>query len=148
MPTLKKSLGTLFLTSLLLTSAVGSSIKVHAQTPQAPADSSNLNILTKDELYFGRSKPGGGMVSDSEWQQFLNSQITPRFPDGLTVVDAYGQYLNSAGKLTLEKTKLVILIYKNSPDKNKAIQAIIDRYKQKFQQESVLRVTSIAQVTF
>ena len=148
MATLPKSLGVLFLTSLLLTTTVGSSIKVHAQAPEAPADSSNLNIFTKDELYFGRSKPGGEIVSDSEWQQFLDREITPRFPDGLTVVDAYGQYLNSQGNLTREKTKLVILIYKSSPEKNQAIQAIIESYKQKFQQESVLRVTSLAQTAF
>lgn len=148
MRTLQKTLGVLFLSSLLLTGAVGSSIKVHAQTPPAPADSSNSNILTKDELYFGRSKPGGGMVSDSEWQQFLDSEITPRFPDGLTVLDAYGQYLNSEGNLSREKTKVVILIYKNSQEKTQAIQEIIDNYKQKFQQESVLRVTSIVQVAF
>lgn len=148
MRTLQKTLGVLFLSSLLLTGAVGSSIKVHAQTPPAPADSSNPNILTKDELYFGRSKPGGGMVSDSEWQQFLDSEITPRFPDGLTVLDAYGQYLNSEGNLSREKTKVVILIYKNSQEKTQAIQEIIDNYKQKFQQESVLRVTSIVQVAF
>ncbi len=88
------------------------------------------------------------MVSDLEWQQFLDSEITPRFPDGLTVLDAYGHYRNSQGNLTREKTKLVILIYKNSPEKNQAIQAIIDSYKQKFQQESVLRVTSLAEVAF
>lgn len=67
MLTLQKSLGTLFLTSLLLTSTVGSSLRVDAQTPQAPTENAKPNTLTKDELYFGRSKPGGGMISDSEW---------------------------------------------------------------------------------
>jgi hypothetical protein len=148
MPTWPITLNALFLVSLLLTSSVGSLIKVNAQTPAAPAHLSGQNTFTKDELYFGMSKRRGGMISEAQWQQFLNSEITPRFRDGLTVLDAYGQYLNSAGILSREKTKVVILIYSPSPEKNQAINEIIDSYKQKFQQESVLRVTSIVQVTF
>lgn len=148
MSTLRKSLGTLFLVSLMLTSAVGSSRNIQAQTPATSAARAKQQILTKDELYFGMSKPGGGMISEAQWEQFLNSEITPRFPDGLTVLDGYGQYLNSRGILAKEKTKLVILIYVSSPDKNQAINEIIDSYKHKFQQESVLRVTSTVQVSF
>jgi hypothetical protein len=78
----------------------------------------------------------------------LNSEITPRFQEGLTVLDGYGQYLNSAGILSKEKTKVVILIYKDSPEKNQSINEIINNYKLQFQQESVLRVTSLVQVAF
>ena len=38
-------------------------------------------------MFFGRGKPGGGTVSDGEWRDFLAAEVTPRFPDGLTVVD-------------------------------------------------------------
>ena len=148
MSTLRKSLGTLFLISLMLTSAVGSSSKIFAQTPAAPAVRSKHETLIKDELYFGMSKPEGGMISEAQWEQFLNSEITPRFRDGLTVLDGYGQYLNSRGILAREKTKVVILIYSPSSEKNQAINEIIDSYKQKFQQESVLRVSSTVQVSF
>lgn len=148
MSTLRKSLGTLFLVSLLLTSTVGSSSKIQAQTLATPAAGAKQQILTKDELYFGMSKPGGGVISEAQWEQFLSSEITPRFPDGLTVLESYGQYLNSRGILAKEKTKLVILMYVSSPEKNQAIKEIIDSYKQKFQQESVLRVSSTVQVSF
>jgi|SRR4028118_384285 Protein of unknown function (DUF3574). len=148
MQTLPKSLGTLFLTSLLLANSVGSFRKVYAQTPQPLLPSSNVEVFTRDELFFGRNKLGGEIVSDAEWQQFLDAEVTPRFPDGLTVVDAYGQYLNSARILTIEKTKILILIYKETPEKNQAIKAIIDSYKRKFNQESVLRVTSRVQIAF
>ncbi|HAA28250.1 MAG TPA: DUF3574 domain-containing protein [Cyanobacteria bacterium UBA8553] len=148
MLTLRKSLGTLFLLSLMLTSSVGSSSNILAQTPTAPAVRSKHETLTKEELYFGLSKPKGGLISEAQWEQFLNSEITPRFRDGLTVLDGYGQYLDSAGILTREKTKVVILIYSPSSEKNQAINEIIDSYKQKFQQESVLRVSSTVQVSF
>lgn len=148
MSTLRKSLGTLFIVSLILTSTIVSSGNIQAQTPATSAARAKQQILTKDELYFGMSKPGGGMISEAQWEQFLNSEITPRFRDGLTVLEGYGQYLNSRGILAKEKTKLVILIYESSPEKNQAINEIIDSYKQKFQQESVLRVSSSLQVSF
>lgn len=148
MLTWKKSLGTLFLTSLLLTSSFGSYAKVRAIAQTAPARHSNQETFIRDELYFGRSLPGGGIISEAQWQQFLNSEITPRFQEGLTVLDGYGQYLNSAGILSKEKTKVVILIYKDSPEKNQSINEIINNYKLQFQQESVLRVTSLVKVAF
>lgn len=88
------------------------------------------------------------MVSEVEWQLFLNRVITPRFQEGLTVMDAYGQYLNSSGKLTREKTKVVILIYENSSNRNQMIEEVIASYKQKFQQESVLRVNTNVRLSF
>src|SRR5262245_20410541 len=42
----------------------------------------------RTELYFGRSIPGGGQVSDNEWEKFLADVVTPRFPDGFTILNA------------------------------------------------------------
>jgi hypothetical protein len=108
----------------------------------------------KDELYFGLSKPAvpasgrGGTISAVEWQRFVDEQITPAFKDGLTVVDAYGQWLNSAGSVAKEPSKLVILIHTPSPEQDAAITKIIDSYKRQFQQESVLWVTSKVKAKF
>ncbi len=99
-------------------------------------------------MYFGRDRPGGE-VSEEEFQTFLRTVVTPRFSDGLTVVNASGQFRGNTGEIIKEKTKLVILIHSNTQDENRAIQEIIDKYKAQFQQESVLRVTSIpTQVEF
>ncbi len=72
----------------------------------------------------------------------MQQEVTPRFPDGLTILDANGQFLGSKG-IIKEKTKLLILIYSNREEDKQEIQEIIDEYKTKFQQESVLRVTSM-----
>ncbi|PMB21434.1 hypothetical protein CEN40_25615 [Fischerella thermalis CCMEE 5205] len=148
MITLQKSLNSLMITGLLLSSPIYTSTPVGAQSSQTSISHASTKILIKDELYFGLSKPGGKTVSEVEWQLFLNRVITPRLPDGLTVMDVYGQYLDSYGKLTREKTKLVILIYENSQTKNQKIEEIIASYKKTFQQESVLRVTSSVKVSF
>ena len=104
--------------------------------------------FVKTELYFGLQRPNGKTVSDEEWRVFVDAEITPAFKEGLTVVDAYGQYLNQTGKLTKEGTKLVILIHEATPERTKALAAIIERYKKQFEQESVLRVTTPCEVEF
>jgi hypothetical protein len=148
MKILQISLNSVILASLLFLEPAHTNNFASAQLPQTSASKSTERILIKDELYFGLSKPGGLTVSDVEWQIFLNSVITPRFQQGLTVMDAYGQYLNQDGKLIKEKTKLVILIYENNLSKNHMIEQVIASYKQRFQQESVLRVTSTVKLSF
>lgn len=147
MKTLQKSINGLLLASLLLIVPGSAKTYIRAQTVETQTGN-GANILTKDELYFGLSKPGGEMISEAEWQLFLRRVITPRFREGITVVDAYGQYLNSGGNLIKEKSKLVILIHENSQKKNQSIEEIIASYKQTFKQESVLRVTTSAKVSF
>ncbi len=148
MSTLQKSLNSLIITGLLFISPIYTNTLVRAQSSQTSISHASTKILIKDELYFGLSKPGGKTVSEAEWQFFLNRVITPRLPDGLTVMDVYGQYLDNSGKLTKEKTKLVILIYQNSQTQNQKVEEIIASYKKTFQQESVLRVTSSVKVSF
>jgi Protein of unknown function (DUF3574) len=145
-PRLRKNLSVLMLTGFLLITSGYTNTNLRAESREAQTQNYNENLLVKEELYFGLSKPGGKTVSQLEWQKFLNCVITPRFKEGLTVIDSYGQYLNNSGRLTTEKTKLVILIYSNSPTKNKLIEEVIASYKQTFQQESVLRVTSSVKV--
>ena len=143
-----KSLNSLFLASLLFLAPAYPNRSIRAQELETQGAYSDESILTKDELYFGMSKPEGKIVSEAEWQRFLNCVITPRFKEGLTVLNAYGQYLNRSGQLAQEQTKIVILLYENSSDKNKTIEEIIFLYKQTFQQESVLRTTTRVKVSF
>lgn len=144
---MRKKLGVIFISSLLFTGGVYSAIEIF-NLSVTQADSNSKNIFVQDELYFGRTKPGG-IVSEAEFEKFLTTEVTPRFPDGLTVIDAKGQFRNSSGKMVKEPSKILILIYPSNQDKKQKIQEIINLYKSKFQQESVLRVTyTPAQVKF
>ncbi len=153
-PWLGWGVGAIFASSALLSIVAG---QLHTfQIPQAPANkvsgTENLqapgDVLTETALYFGLSKPNGGNVSETEWQDFVDREITPRFKDGLTILSAYGQYQDSSGKLVKEKVRVVVLIYPSSSEKDRDIKAIIDIYKQAFQQESVLRTTSLVKAAF
>jgi hypothetical protein len=143
-----KNLNSLFLAGLLFVVPVLPPTVARAQLLEIADTNTNQKTLFKDELYFGLTKPGGETISESEWQQFVNDVITPRFREGLTVLNGSGQFLNSSGILIRENSKIVILIYESSPGKDRAINEIIETYKRTFQQESVLRATSRVKVAF
>ncbi|WP_428939461.1 DUF3574 domain-containing protein [Fontivita pretiosa] len=102
---------------------------------------------TRTELYFGMSIAGGGAVSQAQWEQFVNEQITPRFPEGFTIVPAEGRYLQD-GRTISEPSRLVILYYPPSRSADARINAIARQYAQQFSQDSVLRADSSGRVRF
>jgi hypothetical protein len=95
----------------------------------------------RTELFFGTSRTVGPPVSDQEFSAFLDAEITPRFPDGLTLISGLGQYRGADGKLTKERSMQLILLYPKSSavDSGAKIEEIRQLYEQKFHQESVLR---------
>jgi hypothetical protein len=105
-------------------------------------------MWARTELYFGTDRPGGA-VSEAEFIQFIDYEVTPKFPDGLTLLTGYGQFKNSSGVIVKERSNVLILFYPvQTEDANKLIQEIREAYIKAFQQESVLRVDSFAMVSF
>jgi len=85
------------------------------------------------ELLFGRSN-----VSDRNWDRFLADEVTPRFPDGLTVYDAKGQWRNpQTRKISREHSKVVMIAIPPGADNDARLQAVIEAYKTRFKQQSV-----------
>jgi hypothetical protein len=94
------------------------------------------------ELFFGRAVKGGGVLSDAEWVKFAAETITPNFPDGFTVFDGDGQWQNpETGRIGRERTKILLVAAKRSPDLGARLQAVIDAYKARFRQQSVGIIT-------
>ncbi len=95
----------------------------------------------RTELYFGTAKPDG-VVTDEEFFAFLDAVITPRFPDGLTLLKGDGQFRGDDGVIIKEDSFVLILLYplEDFRDSTRKINVIRERYKDVFQQQSVLRV--------
>ena len=134
---------TLILTFLLFGSISISELVVLDCQAQKLAVTANprFTAFQRTELFFGLDKPTGGTVSDDEWSKFIAEVVTPRFPEGFTVDDALGQYLD--GKtLIREKSKQLILIYprKSKTASSRKIEEIRFAYIKAFDQKSVLRV--------
>jgi hypothetical protein len=105
----------------------------------APSCAAGDSLLVRETLYFGRNRPAGGTVSDGEWKRFLAEVITPRFPAGLTVEDATGQWRGSSGAVEQERSEVVTLFRPDDNSARQAVHEIAQEYKRRFQQEAVLR---------
>ena len=101
------------------------------------------------QLFMGRGGAAGEIVSDADWEDFLAASVTPRFPDGLTVLDGSGQWRDAAGQIEKERSKVLILYATGNESSLRAdVDAISSEYEQRFDQESVLRVVDKACVSF
>ena len=113
-----------------------------------PACAEGTEQFVKYELFMGRSNQSGEVVDDAAWAKFLEDTVTPRFPDGLTVLDAQGQWRDSEGLVQKERSKMLVVLVPPGDDGVRLISEVSDEYKRRFSQESVLRVESDACVSF
>ncbi|MDZ4869967.1 MAG: DUF3574 domain-containing protein [Alphaproteobacteria bacterium] len=107
------------------------------------------DAMVETQLFFGLSKPTGGTVSGRDWDAFVAREVSPRFPEGFSVIDGAGFWRDGATQKTIsEKSKVVVRLHPPSAEANQAIGAIVDAYKVKFEQEAVLRVDRPVCATF
>ena len=103
------------------------------------------------KLYFGlgpADEPDKG-VSEAAWRAFLDKEVTPRFPDGLSVVDVYGQW--QGVKQTVPerlRSKMLVVDYPDTQINRDKIEAIRAAWKRLTGDQSVLRVTQPVDVSF
>lgn len=95
--------------------------------------------MTRDVLYFGRHRPDGGTVDEAGWRAFVDDVLTPRFPDGLTIVSATGQWRGGDGAMEREPSEVVTILHAGDATARRAIDEVVEDYKRRFAQESVLR---------
>jgi hypothetical protein len=88
-------------------------------------------------------------VSEAEWRSFLDREVTPRFASGLSVLDVYGQW-QGKDQTSPERlrTKCLILDYPDTAENRAKVEAIRAAWKQKTGDQSVMRVTEPADVSF
>ncbi len=107
----------------------------------------------RTDLLFGRCKPRPAgaaqcpLVSDEEWQQFVDREIAPRFSEGFSVVTSEGEWKGSDG-IVREPSKILIVLHHRDPSVSKKLDEIRDAYKKQFQQDAVMRVDICAHVAF
>jgi hypothetical protein len=101
-----------------------------------------------ERLYFGRNMGDTATVSDSAWAGFVRDVLTPNFPDGATVWDAAGQWRDPTGQTVREKSFVVELVHFVTPDVEARVLRVVDSYKRRFAQQSVLRIVAEAWASF
>ena len=118
-----------------------------APLPVKPGDASACSERRQDRVLFGMNSPDGP-VTEAQWQAFLADFVTPRFPAGLTVYQAKGQWRGDSGQVEQEDSRAIDLIHEDSAEERKRVVEIADEYKRRFKQEAVLIVSSPVRACF
>ena len=102
-----------------------------ATTPTCLAGTAPMD---RYELYLG------GSVEEKDWQNFLDTEVTGRFPRGFTVVDAHGQWQEPNGQIAKEGTRILIVVVPSNVTAAAYIGAVATAYNDRFDQETTLLV--------
>jgi hypothetical protein len=144
----------LFLFSFAFTVAAESALHAQAQTvSQAMSDAASCHgtqqVKQVAELLFGRDIGHRFGVSQSAWEHFVRREITPRFPDGLTISNAAGQWRDRANDTIVhEPSKRVEIVLPGAADDEARLDAVVAAYKGEFHQQSVTVIVRPACVSF
>jgi hypothetical protein len=127
--------------STLATAAPASAQALTCQGAQKPQEVA--------ELLFGRKIGTQGVISEGAWRRFVAREITPRFPDGLTILDTRGQWLDTATKRVVrEQSNIVMIALPGNAEDHDRLSQIAEAYKKQFHQQSVGIIVRPACVSF
>jgi Protein of unknown function (DUF3574) len=119
-----------------------------AQTAAAPCHGTQQSKMVA-ELLFGRNIGRTIGVSEAAWTRFVARELTPHFPDGLTITDAVGQRRDrDSGRTVQEPSKHVEIVLPGHADDEARLDAVVTAYKREFRQQSVGVIVRPACVSF
>lgn len=131
--------------ALLLAACAAPQALPPAPAPACP-EGSRQAVLA--DAFFGRNIGERLGVTEAAWRGFVDAELTPRFPDGLSVSDVAGQFRGANGVIVREPSKRLTLVLTDVPTQRAALAAAIASYKARFRQESVLVSETVACVAF
>ncbi len=116
-----------------------------------PAHPARTQGWVDTQLYFGLGPADDASkgVTEAAWREFLDREVTPRFPAGLSVVDVYGQWQGKEEKSPERiRSKMLIIDYPRTAENEAKIEAIRAAWKKLTGDQSVLKVSQPADVSF
>ena len=146
-PVSRSVLGALLPAAILFTAVLFTAMA--GADAQAAACHGGLKPRDIAELIFGRGIGNRLGVGETGWERFVAREITPRFPDGLTVSDALGQWRDrDSGKIVHEPSKRVEIVLPGNDDDQARLDAVVAAYKRQFHQQAVGVIVRSACVSF
>ena len=118
-------------------------------TPARAACPDGMTEQTVVELLFGRNIGARTGVSEQAFRRFIDADVTPRFPDGFTVIDMSGHYRDTKrDRIIREPGKLILIALADETAGMTKVRELIDTYKRRFEQQSVGLITRLSCVSF
>ncbi|MFP8905424.1 DUF3574 domain-containing protein [Streptomyces atacamensis] len=139
---------TAFATTLQERDARPSAVRAEVSgTYQSP----HTKPYVRTQLFFGTGRHGGEPpITEEQFMDFLDEYVTPRFPDGLTLQEGYGQWRDRTGSINGERSYELILLYprEKAEARDADIEYLRDRYTEMYELESVGRVDEQVRADF
>jgi hypothetical protein len=145
--------GVMVIPAILLLAGQGCATRTEPAVTTISKVAASEQTWVRTELYFSIGdwmETALSTEAEERWAKFLDAEVTPRFPDGLSVVDVYGQWRSpKAGAVILrERSRLLVIVHPATAEASAKIEAIRAAWKQQAGEESVLRVSVPAEVGF
>jgi hypothetical protein len=134
----------------LLLAAAAPTAYAGLDTEASPAPTRGAPYV-ETRLLFGTERPDGGpAVTDRQFMAFVDKEVTPDFPDGLTVQNGRGQWRDANGRIEKERSYELILLYPvtAAAASDRKIEEVRRAYEKAFAQEAVARVDDRTRVDF
>ena len=87
-----------------------------------------------------------GEVTEADWRRFCDEHVTTAFPDGYTSIEAIGYWKGSATATERENSRVLLIV--SPTDAKEKVMSIAMKYRELFNQEAVLVVTSAGKAIF
>jgi Protein of unknown function (DUF3574) len=120
---------------------VSGCISVSETRTTAPSASTCMvgEPMVETMLFLGMARPGGS-VSRFEFQQFVETEVAPRWKEGFTILEGQGLWLSEQRGITeREPSRVLVRFHDGSADASAGVEAIRDAYIRTFEQDAVLR---------
>jgi hypothetical protein len=110
---------------------------------QAAPLASSAEAWVRSELFFGlapaEAEGLGLAAAEGVWRSFIDEVVTPRFPDGFTVLEAYGQWRAGVGaEIVRERSRVLVILHRDTPERRADVEAIRAAYRERTGEQSVL----------
>jgi hypothetical protein len=95
--------------------------------------------MVETMLFLGMATPTGS-VSRYDFQRFVETEVTPRWKEGYTILEGQGLWFSQERNVTeREPSRVLVRFHDGSAQASAAIEAIRAAYIRAFNQDAVLR---------
>lgn len=103
--------------------------------------------MTRTELFFGLSN-ARGPITDEQFKRFVDTEVSPKFPEGFTILGGEGAWQGASGQSQREGARVIVRVHKGTVSDEATISDVMETYKRQFQQDAVMRSDEIVCTRF
>jgi hypothetical protein len=104
--------------------------------------------MVETMLFLGLARPGG-QVSEEEFSRFIETEVTPRWKEGYTILQGQGLWYSEQRQITeREPSRVLVRFHDGGAEASSGVEAIRAAYIRAFTQDAVLRADRMACADF